>query len=651
MPVKSFAASEGPSDWAQEEITLANEKGFVPDYMTYHYQDDIKRYEFVVLALNLVDLKENEILIKDQHPFTDISGNMYEEEIVKAYNAGIIKGDGTGKFRPDDFITRQEIASLIVSLAKWIMSTDDLDMIGTYAYADKEDIDNWALGYINYCYNHQILTGVGKDKEGMDIIDPHGNTTIEQAVIMVYRLAKMTDLFTSYETDHVDVLDHVGYGIDDKVTQYETRATVKSEVVSELIDHIGKPLTDNLLSIAKELDADIVRLDDRYILISAEDEGKISISDNGLSIAINLQLQDPSNDELINGYVSLVESLSDSDNLSDLVTSSIEKMKDDQDFSDIVKISDEDKLSFEYTGSPGTKWYMFTYQYAKHGFVELDNVQAVDLTDAIKAYSGEGKKEIVIVTDVSSSMNDDLLGNSDPDKGDSKLDIAKKAQLDFIKDLEAFENVYVSLVSYDNTADVLFTDEQLLNVSVDTYQEFFENEVERLTAQDGSNIGDAIRRGKEILEKGDKEADKYIIVLTDGMPLGFSVDTATISVPNFSKTSVGILYKDQGYDSYYIANLWDVDYYRGSGYPDNYFANYGDNDFGNYSLNYAKAMASDLYSDVSGIKSYYIGMGTSADIDRLLSIANQSKGSCFEADTSSDLKNIYNMLLEDIISQ
>lgn len=179
-----------PSDWAVEEVTEAIEKNLVPKLLQANYRGSIKRYEYVLLALEVYDITGKEVAIVDKKPFTDAIDHKFEQEMVRAYNAGIVKGDGKGSFKPDDYITRQEIASLVVNLLKQILPDKDFTVKNNYKYNDGDQISDWAKYYIDYCFENKILTGYGNN-----IIDPKGNATIEQSIALLIRLAKNEGLF------------------------------------------------------------------------------------------------------------------------------------------------------------------------------------------------------------------------------------------------------------------------------------------------------------------------------------------------------------------------------------------------------------------------------------------------------------------------
>jgi len=186
--------SDKPSQWAEREIAEAINNDLVPEQLQSNYRSNIKRSQYVLLALKVFDAAGKSVDIKESRPFIDTLGHKYEQEIVKAYNAGIVKGDGKGNFHPDNFITREEIASLVVNLLMQITPDKDFTVKGTYTYGDSDKISEWAKYYIDFCFENKILAGYGNN-----VIDPKGNATIEQSIALLYRLAKNEGLIGGTE--------------------------------------------------------------------------------------------------------------------------------------------------------------------------------------------------------------------------------------------------------------------------------------------------------------------------------------------------------------------------------------------------------------------------------------------------------------------
>ncbi len=126
------------------------------------------------------------------------------------------------------------------------------------------------------------------------------------------------------------------------------------------------------------------------------------------------------------------------------------------------------------------------------------------------------EKEIVLIIDVSGSMEWDVYGNQTNQSSKKRITIAKNAAINFINNIAGDEGVKVSLITYSNTA--------IVKKGLTTQLEDVKAEINSLVTGGGTNIGDGLRRAYYELEKGSSTADKYLILLTDGEPTYHSVD-------------------------------------------------------------------------------------------------------------------------------
>jgi len=58
-----------PSDWAETEIYAAIEEGLVPEGLQAHYQENITRSQYVLLALRVFDLSGKDLINNEVEPF------------------------------------------------------------------------------------------------------------------------------------------------------------------------------------------------------------------------------------------------------------------------------------------------------------------------------------------------------------------------------------------------------------------------------------------------------------------------------------------------------------------------------------------------------------------------------------------------------
>ncbi len=107
--------------------------------------------------------------------FDDVAGNKHANAINVLAQLDVIGGYGDGTFKPDQKVTRAEMAKL-----SHVLYTTFVDAgTGATAFSDVA-ADNWAAGYINWCSQMGIIGGYGDGKFG-----PNDNVTYDQALKMV----------------------------------------------------------------------------------------------------------------------------------------------------------------------------------------------------------------------------------------------------------------------------------------------------------------------------------------------------------------------------------------------------------------------------------------------------------------------------------
>lgn len=245
--VIAFGSDDEPSGWALDEVSTANNLNLVDIELQKNYQQPITRGQYILLATKLYGLKGEDITIFNSNPFSDIDTYDYKNEIIAAYNIGIINGYGDGTYRPDQNISRQEMASLIVHMLKAIDSQKDYASIKTYEFVDFSEISKWAEAYISYCYENDIIKGVStKDVR----INPKGNATIEESIVLFYRLynkliAEDTISPSNEVPDLADQIDNINQ-IWDELEVYNDPSNLTQED-QELLDSIYNDNSENKL--------------------------------------------------------------------------------------------------------------------------------------------------------------------------------------------------------------------------------------------------------------------------------------------------------------------------------------------------------------------------------------------------------------------
>lgn len=280
-------AAEKPSDWAEAEVASAIDHDIVPEQLQKNYQSNIKRSEYVLLALKVFDKTGKSVVIADNTPFSDTKNHTYETEIIRAYNAGIVKGDGKGHFFPDNFITREEIASLVVNLLKQISPDRNYELKSTYQYADRSMIADWATYYIDYCYENKILNGYNGN-----VMDPKGNATIEQSIALLFRLANSEKLLESaYGT--IQINDSTG------------SKTVASNIINGFVENYSVDTFIALKQLSENENIAILSLWEKSTSLSVN-SNTIMINDEDNQVDLAVLIHDVNDELLISSYKQLL---------------------------------------------------------------------------------------------------------------------------------------------------------------------------------------------------------------------------------------------------------------------------------------------------------------------------------------------------------
>lgn len=194
MLATSVSASSQPSLWAKDEVSTAISLGLVPKELQSNYKSPITRIEFVQLLAKLANKWSPEKKLapnSEEVKFLDTN----DENILYFASLGIVEGDGKGHFMPNDLLQRQQAAKILYKTAdNFTMITTEDSMITTiyrgytsyempHSFKDSSQLRSWSREYVNWCYRHGIMEGVGDNE-----FAPEESYTREQAIVTALRL-------------------------------------------------------------------------------------------------------------------------------------------------------------------------------------------------------------------------------------------------------------------------------------------------------------------------------------------------------------------------------------------------------------------------------------------------------------------------------
>ena len=181
---KSFADLK--NHWAEKDINKLASKLIVNGTGADKFEPkrDVTRAEFAAMIVRALGLEAS-----TQAPtFSDVASSAwYAYEVAAAAEAGIVKGDGTGKFRPNDKITRQELAAMVVraqALAKVDVNLSDAEVASVLAgFKDAGQIGGWAKAEFAAAVKSGVVKGTAANTAA-----PTATATRAEAAAMIIRL-------------------------------------------------------------------------------------------------------------------------------------------------------------------------------------------------------------------------------------------------------------------------------------------------------------------------------------------------------------------------------------------------------------------------------------------------------------------------------
>jgi len=164
--------------WAEanikEMVALGAVSGYPDD--TFRPDHNITRAEFTSILVKAFDLKS-----QNKKEFTDTLDHWAKEHIRTAASHGIVTGYGDNRFGPDEYITREQMALMIVQAAKLT------PVLESTPFTDDSEIAVWARGAVATAVKNGIINGYPDNT-----VRPQGNATRAEAVTVIVNTLDIT---------------------------------------------------------------------------------------------------------------------------------------------------------------------------------------------------------------------------------------------------------------------------------------------------------------------------------------------------------------------------------------------------------------------------------------------------------------------------
>lgn len=157
--------------WAEKSIRQLVSQGVITGYPDGGFKPDktITRAEFAALLVKAFKIES-----KTGKEFKDTANHWAKDFIAAAAASGIVNGYDAATFGPDDPITREQVAVMVIKAAKLASAS------GETSFADSTDISPWAKGSVMSAVKAGIMEGYPDST-----FKPRGNTTRAEAVTVI----------------------------------------------------------------------------------------------------------------------------------------------------------------------------------------------------------------------------------------------------------------------------------------------------------------------------------------------------------------------------------------------------------------------------------------------------------------------------------
>ncbi|MBP1966416.1 S-layer homology domain-containing protein [Paenibacillus aceris] len=173
----AITLSDIKGHWAENNILELVKAGSINGYQdgTFKPENRITRAEFVSIVVKYLKLNEQ----GSSNKFADVANHWAKNAIATAAAQGIITGYTDTTFGPDDFITREQMAEIIVRAAH-------LDKVaGNTSFSDNAAISAWAQAAVATLTSKGFMNGY---EDGT--LKPQGLTTRAEASALILRTLK-----------------------------------------------------------------------------------------------------------------------------------------------------------------------------------------------------------------------------------------------------------------------------------------------------------------------------------------------------------------------------------------------------------------------------------------------------------------------------
>ena len=170
-----------PNAWYKDAVQYAYDNGLMTGVSANEFAPDATTTRGMIVSM-LARLEGVESA--NDAGFADVEGEWYATAVNWAASVGVVNGYEDNTFRPNDAITREQLAAILMNYAAYkAYKGEDVNARASLdAYSDAENVSTWATDTMSWAVAEGYITGMTADT-----LQPQGSATRAQVAAILER--------------------------------------------------------------------------------------------------------------------------------------------------------------------------------------------------------------------------------------------------------------------------------------------------------------------------------------------------------------------------------------------------------------------------------------------------------------------------------
>ena len=167
-----------PDAWYRDAVQFAYDNGLMTGTSDTEFAPDVTTTRAMIVSI-LARLEG--VTAADDAGFTDVDDEWFATAVNWAASVGVVNGFEDNTFRPNDAITREQLAAILCNYAAW--KGEDVSARAELSrYSDAAAISSWATDVMRWAVAENLISGVTTDE-----LQPQGAATRAQVAAILER--------------------------------------------------------------------------------------------------------------------------------------------------------------------------------------------------------------------------------------------------------------------------------------------------------------------------------------------------------------------------------------------------------------------------------------------------------------------------------